>query len=396
MKAILPFSLNLLEYSESDFWIYVNIKEDAEILPGIAPDCKETHTVLNQAAMEYSADDLDNLLNGLAGSLFPLVFSSKYIKLAQLKSRLDLHYSIPEQILFWLIESGAKTYHIGSLDQNLHFSTPLTHLAYEINATKHFLYSFSSYFEGIAINRKPDRFSYKSLFWVSDDRKILYKLYRYPGTQPTGIYDNPVFNCPVTNIPEYYGFGAYSDDCRNDRTWISMQNLSDGENCSDWIDREMRKKASNSWSWIPSKAIKVWMTFLQNSVIPRDMSLSNAIVVRGKEIIFVDLEEVVGIDETFGDKTGMKRPILCFLSILFYLMTAIDPMGTKSKLRYDEFRDKCFVSLWHQEGVSKRWVIDKNGAKKDEHELLRLFEGIMNSNGVSGVFECCEKIMAKC
>lgn len=80
MKTILPFSLNLFVYSENDSWIYVNIKEDAEILPRIAPDCDETHIVFNQAAMEFCVDDLDNLLNGLAGNLFPFVFSSKYIK----------------------------------------------------------------------------------------------------------------------------------------------------------------------------------------------------------------------------------------------------------------------------------------------------------------------------
>ncbi len=91
MKAILPFSLNLLEYSESDFWIYVNIKEGAEILPGIARDCKEAHTVLCQAATEYCPDDLDNLLNGLAGNLFP--------------SHLQSHLSA------WVLDMGNVQFH---------------------------------------------------------------------------------------------------------------------------------------------------------------------------------------------------------------------------------------------------------------------------------------------
>lgn len=397
MKAILPFSMELFEESANDSWIYVNLKKDAEILPCIAPDCDNAHIVfLNQAGAEFGADDLDKLLNGRAGNLFPFVFSSKYIKLAQLKSRLDLRDSIPEQTLFWLIEAGAKTCHISSVDQNIHFTTPLTHLIYDINATKHFFYSFSSYFEGISWDRRPDRFSYNSLFWVSDDRKILYKLYRYPGRQPAGIRDNPLFMQPTANVVKYYDFGSYSDDRGNDRKWVAMQNLNDGENGSDWIGREIGKRASKSGSWIPRKTINVWLYFLQYDTIPMEMSLSNAVVSRERDIVFVDLEEVVGIDEILSNKAGMKRPILCFLSILFYLMTTVDPMGAKNKLRYDEFRDKCFVPLWHQEGMSKRWVIDKSGAKRDEHELLNLFEGVMNSTGVSEVVECCKKIMAKC
>ena len=57
----------------------------------------------------------------------------------------------------------------------------------------------------------------------------------------------------IADIVKYYDFGSYSDDRGNDRKWVAMQNLNDGENGSDWIGREMRKRLQKAGRGFPGK-----------------------------------------------------------------------------------------------------------------------------------------------
>ena len=91
----IPFEPALLSAKPEDAWLVVSKDGPASSI-GLEP-----------RASWICAADLDRLAEGSAGHLFPFLFHSRYLRLAELDSNLDLNRPISEQLLFRLIQAGA-------------------------------------------------------------------------------------------------------------------------------------------------------------------------------------------------------------------------------------------------------------------------------------------------
>lgn len=378
--SVEEFDDTFLKVYSKDSWVYIDNIQMPELLLSDEID-------LSFRVRKIMLSDLYNIKKGHAGYLFPFIFKSVYIRIAKLEERIDRSYSISEQVLFWLIESGAEIRLPYSQKKETSRSALLPEfINSHYDLASYFFFKFSSSLPGISINKFPDRFSYKSVFWNSDCGKYLYKVYRYPKISPSLNRNNPVFIEKISNIATYYDtFEIETPFCTNHLV-IKMENITGFENSSDYFQNN--KPSLRERGVFARKYTHIWMKFLKYGQIPLDLSLSNTLIDRNFKLVLIDMEESLTIGIIDSDRG--RWAVFCYLSLLFYLLTDYDFGGGKEKYRYDIFRNKCFIPMWNNN--NDKWECSNREINRTYPEMIELFGKLLNGKSITLFNDLCMEI----
>ncbi|MCB0325384.1 MAG: hypothetical protein KDD69_17495, partial [Bdellovibrionales bacterium] len=319
-------------------------------------------------------------------------FRSRYIRLAQLAAKLRSKDAPPEEILFRLLDAGAKVGRAPCSSPRELRSESLHALESQLALSKYLLWEFSQTLPGVSQSALPCRHSYSALFWKTDDEKRLFKLYREPRREPAFLNEQLLCGRQLPHAIRYFDCRRVHSPFGTSHLLLEMEYVAHGRNLSDWAEESIG--ANPETGQLRAAFFELWLSIAPSGLLPADLSLSNALFLPDHSVRIVDLECLLQTDLVLRSN---RRPLLCLLGVDWYLRwlsRAATLVGHwQRQTRFDAFRDHVFAKWWTSTADEEMRFVPPVGLELAP-TIRMLYEQVMNAGDESELAVAVKRLAA--